>query len=121
MIAVRIDPDGEPAVAEFAEGAYWYLCATFPDSFDGIRLGTDVIGCVGDASLLDGSPANLAGQALADAVYRRYAGRPYHTDVRGTMVVLGVGQSGESVSVPTMFVLDFLPQLTRDLAAAGAR
>jgi hypothetical protein len=69
----------------------------------------------------DDEPANLAGQALADAVYRRHAGRPYHTDVRGTMVVLGVDQSGESVSVPPGFVRDFLPQLTRDLTAAGSR
>jgi hypothetical protein len=121
VIAVRIDPGGAPAVVELAEGAYRYLAATFPDSFDGIRLAPNVIGYVGDCSLLDGSVPNEAGQALADAVYRRHAGRAYHTDVRGPMVILGVGRTGDSTSVPPSFAADFLPQLTRDLTAAGAR
>jgi len=117
VAAVRIDPGGRPRVVEATAGAFRYLTAVFPDSFDGIRLGHDVIGYVGDSSLLDGSPPNVAGQALADAVYRKHAGRPYHGEVRGPMVVFGVSLSGESTSVPALFVAQHLPQLER--AATG--
>jgi hypothetical protein len=121
VIAVRIDPDGKPAVVECPAGAFRYLADVFPEGFDGIRLAPDVIGYVGDCSLLDGSPANDAGQALADAVYRRYAGRAYHSAVCGPMVVVGVTVDGGSTSVPAAFIAQFLPQLERAAAAGGGR
>lgn len=121
MITVRIDPGGKPAVVDCPAGVYRYLAEAFPEGFDGIRLGIDVIGYVGDCSLLDGSPPNEAGQALADAVYRKQAGRPYHADVRGPMVILGVTRSGDSVSVPAMFIAQHLPQLERAVAGGEGR
>jgi hypothetical protein len=110
--AVFIRPDGLPAPVQIPDGGtFAYLRQVFPDGFDGIRLGPDVTGYVGDCSLLDGSPTNGRGLALADAVYRDAAGRPYHTDVRGPMVVLGINGGGNSVSVPQEFLHRYLPAL----------
>jgi hypothetical protein len=110
--AVFIRPDGLPVVVQIPDGGtFTYLCQAFPDGFGGIRLGRDVVGYVGDCSLLDGSPPNAQGLALADAVYRDAAGRPYHTDVRGPMVVLGLDRGGNSVSVPKEFLRRYLPTL----------
>ena len=117
MIAVRIDPGGEPVLAEVTQGAYRHLHGVFPEGFDGIRLGPDVIGYVGDSSLLDESEPNPAGQRLADDVYQRHVHRPYHTAVCGPMVVLGVSRSGESVSVPAAFIRAHLPALSGGVPA----
>lgn len=120
IIAVRIDPGGAPVVVECPAGAYRYLADTFfPDGFDGIQLGAGVIGYVGDSSLIDGSPPNPAALAIANVVYQRHAGRFYHTDVRGPMVILGVTDSGESASVPAAFVREFLPQLECEMAVSA--
>lgn len=118
--AVQVRPGERPAAIQIPDGGtFTYLINVFPDGFDGIRLAPDVIGYVGDSSLLDGSPHNGAGQALANAVYQRHAGRPYHSHVHGPMVVLGVTPTGDSTSVPERFVAQYLPQLQRTMAAGG--
>ena len=105
---------GQPArLVDIQTTPYDHLRGIFPDGFDGIRLAPDVVGYVGDTSLVDGAPANSAGKALADAVYQQAAGRDYHTRVCGPMVVLGVTEAGESTSVPDGFVQQFLSDLTK--------
>ena len=112
MIAVHITPGANPQLTEVADGKAWEaLRAMFPDGFDGIRLGHQVIGYVGDSSLLDGSPHNAGALAVARAVYQARAGRSYHTDICGPMLILGISRGGESMSVPAWFLAEFLPAL----------
>jgi hypothetical protein len=110
MLALVIPADVPPTLEDIGE-SYPGLAARFPDGFDSLRLGTDVVGWVGDCSLLDGSPHNPHAQELVDAVYRAYAGRDCHVHVHGLMVVLGTGHDGESLPVPADFLAAFLPDL----------
>lgn len=105
MRCIVIPVDGPPAVHETGGTAYSYLKATFPDGFDGISLGPDVIGYVGDESLIDGSTPNLAAKTLADDIYQAVVGRCYHTPVCGPMVIFGLSrESGNSTDVPAKFL-----------------
>lgn len=114
--AVLIPVDGPPELVdipgEAADAAvYAHLARMFPDAFDGIRLGPDVIGYVSDVGLLDGSPSNPRAVGLVDDVYQQYAGRAYHSCIHGPMVVLGVTRSGASVGVPDAFLAEHFPAL----------
>lgn len=122
--AVLIPVDGPPELVDIPGedvdlAVFRYLMRTFPGSFDGIRLGQDVIGYVSDVGLLDGSPWNPGAQALADSVYLAVAGRTYHTPIAGPMVVLGVREHGASTSVTSGFLDTYLPDLAPDLAAGA--
>ena len=111
MKCVLVPVDGSPEVQEIHGEAFRHLVHHFPDGFDGIRLGNGVIGYVGDCSLVDGSPANVRGLAVTDACYRKAAGRDYHADVRGPMVILGVTRGGSEKSVPDNFIAEHFPTL----------
>jgi hypothetical protein len=115
MKGIVVPVDGEPTIEDIAGengSAYRGLHLRFPECFDGIRLAPDVVGYVGDESLIDGSPSNVHARSVADACYQKAAGRNYHTDVRGLMVILGVTVNGESIDVPADFLAEHFPQVS---------
>lgn len=114
--AVLIPVDGPPQLVDIPDGdqaTFRHLRDLFtPDAFDAIRLDHDVLGYVGDSSLLDPETRhNVGALALADAAYRLGGGGSYHTCIHGPMLVLGVTRSGASTSVPEAFLSEFLPAL----------
>ena len=112
MKALIISTDSAPHIVDIGPDSYRGLAARFPDGFDSLRLARGVDAYVGDCSLIDGSPHNDAGTALADDCYRAVTGEPCHVDIHGLAVILGTTEYGTSVDVPAEFIAAHDPHLT---------